>query len=392
MGVRAMMSASQIERIKHCPASAGLPQVRETTAAATRGTAVHKFLQDVAAADRDTALENVPAEHLALCESIDLDRLPVELAPEVALAYNVETGTGRELGRSIDRHYIGLDDAEIPGTADVVGVDAGVVFVGDWKTGWSEVPRAADNLQLRLLALAAARTYGCESAIVEVIRIRDNGASWRDRAELDVFDLDSFALELRQLVIEVMAAQQAIESQRWPAVHEGPWCEWCPAFNACPAKTTMLQRLADGSATNELDLMLPLTPEMASIAYERWQTAKHLLRRIERALHDFARKTPIPLADGRWFGEVVKPGNERLDGDVAWAVVGELYGRDVADQAVNRQASKKGIREALRGHLPQGKPLSRAEREVLAQIRERGGAARQERTVVEEYERASESK
>jgi hypothetical protein len=378
------LTASQLGRVKRCPASAVLPHLDIVSDAAMRGTAVHAFLENIPRIGRDTALEAVPEPWRPLCDAIDIDALPTDLAAEVTFAYDPRTSSSRELGRNLDRDYSGATDDEIVGTADVLGLSPSSVFVADWKTGWGDVEPAATNDQVKFLALAAARAYHRGHAIVEIIRIRDNGAAWRDRAEFDIFELDTVAFDLRVLV-----GATTVDT---PRVSPGPWCQYCPAFAACPAKTALLVRLADGTEAQSLELMLPLTQEMASVAYQRLQHAKQLLKRVESALYEFASREPIPIGDGRWFGRVTEDGNEQLDGDVVWTVLSERYGTQIADHAVQRTATKSRVREVIRSQLTEPRTLSKTERAVLQEVRARGGASRPTRTSITEYMAANDDK
>jgi hypothetical protein len=370
------LTASQLARVLRCPGSATLPHEDTSSEAAARGTAVHEFLELVPVLGRDESLALVAEEFRPVCEALDLRGLPIGLAAEVTLAFDVSTGQARELGRGLRRDYSGASSTEIVGTADVLGVGPDAVFVADWKTGW-DVEAPATNPQVRFLAMAAARAYGRTRAVAEIIRLREAGPPWRERAELDVFDLDEVAVQMRALAARVEADEVAF--------NQGPWCKRCPSFAHCPAKIALLRRLADGTETHEMELMLPLTAEMASVAYRRWKLAKELLRRVEAALHEFASHQPIAIGEGRWFGELLTEGTEQLDGDVVWEVLRRRFDRDVADQAVTRTATKARLREVLRARQSKPRSLAKTERAVLAEIRNRGGAIRPVRRVITEY-------
>jgi hypothetical protein len=372
------LTASEMERAAKCPASVTLPRQDGYTEAAVRGTDIHAFLERIPAMGREASLELVPADWREVCEAIDVERLPTNLAAEVALAYDVRTDTGRELGRGLRRDYSAAAPSEIVGTSDVIGLADDAVLVSDWKTGRSDTEPAARSPQIRTLSLAAARAYGRDIVHAEKIRIRENGAAWRDRAVFDVFDLDEIADEVRTVHAAVTAPE--------PAVRPGPWCRHCPAFASCPAQTALLRRVVDGSEIEDVERMLPLSPEVARVAYERWQAMKHLMKRIEAALHAYAKEHPIPLGGHRVFGELITEGNEQLDGDVAYAVMRDMFGQDVADAAVKRTATKTGIREALRPTLDEPRKLATTERRVHEAIRQRGGAHRPMTSKVTEYE------
>src|SRR5690606_5564131 len=115
----------------------------------------------------------VPEKYRDLCEAIDFERLPQGLAAEVAIAIDVQTGKARELGRGNGRCYETVRETEIPMTLDLLGANDDAVMVGDYKSGYSDVPPAVENGQLRTNAVAAARLIGRDTAVVEIIRIKD---------------------------------------------------------------------------------------------------------------------------------------------------------------------------------------------------------------------------
>lgn len=395
------VTASQLDRFRHCPASARLRHVHSTTPGSARGSAAHAYLYLVRAAQvgPDEALLDVPEEHRELCEQIELDRLPSGVAGEVAFAYDVETGGAREIGRGLTREqaYAQLRPTEVGGIADVVGVlsssqadavgvygggqGARVGYVGDYKTGWSKVPPAAVNLQVKFLALCATLVYVLDGARVELIHIRDDGSVWRDRAEFDDLELAAFGAEVRDIWRQVLGAGPDTP------VHEGPWCRFCPAYVHCPAKTALLVQLGRGElepAGGEPETHL--TPENAARAYRLAQRADELVKKLKKQLYAYASQHPIDLGDGLVFGPRQTRGNEILDGDVAWTVLGDLFDTNVADEAMTRAATKKGIERALRTVSSNGE-LAGNMRRVLAAIREAGGAERPVKTTIEEYAR-----
>jgi SAM-dependent methyltransferase len=366
-----------------------LPRATEQSDAAVAGIAKHMFVELVCTRGRDFALKFLEERHpewVPVCDAMDLDKIPTMLASEVAFAYDVAADTAREVGRGskVDYRTIDLAPFEIPGRADLVGVGNDAAYVADLKTGWSSATNARRNGQLLFLALAACRVYDRDSAIVELIYARPDGSVWKDRAELDAFELDAFADRLRELPSRVAVAQKAIELNGEPNISQGPWCRYCPAFASCPAKTKLVRAIGDGSEIAALQKLQPLTQATAATAYHRLRSAKELLAKVESAVYAYARETPIDLGDGQLLGEVTREGNERLDGEIAYAVIREIHGVEIADAAVARSVTKKAIGEALRGKVPR---LAPAEREVLDAIRAAGGSERPLRVVIEEYPR-----
>lgn len=370
------ITASQLRRALHCTASCILPaDDAPDTDVAIRGRALHAAVEG--------RHEDVPEEHRAEAESLDIDALglPADVHHEVAFAFDAEAGTGRLLdveGR--DYASAGLRPHEVPGRADLWAPG----YVGDLKSGWREVPAPASNEQLLVAAAANCSIYSLTECRVEILDIRDP-ASPRSRAStVDVFDLTDIQGRIAGLHRSVAKAREngAAESV------EGPWCDYCPCMMACPAKRQLLARAQDGSLEHEIEVAWAgaLTPASAPIAYRQLQQMKRIVKRAEGILYAYAKEHPIELGGGKVFGARTVKGNERLDGEIAWQVLKEQYGPDVAEAAVKFVASKSGIRNALRVVSGKGE-LSKREKAVIETIRERGGSERRETTRVEEYTR-----
>ncbi len=382
------VTASGLERVTECPASAILPRASERTQENTRGSERHMFIELSASHGRDKALKflaekGTDENTIAICEAMDLERLPLELAHEVAFAFDIANGQARELGRGLNRKYKDLAPFEIAGTADIVGVSDDSVFVGDYKPAFLPLTPARENLQLRFLALCAARAYGKDEARIELVRLKDDGSSWREPAELDLFDLDETAASLRSLPGRVDQARILWQSRKSPDVSQGPWCRYCPAFHSCPAKTSLALQLASGSFQRTPGSRL--TPEIAGEAYFQLKAAEELIAKVRKVIYAMAKESPIELPNGMMLGEIVKAGNEKLDGQNVFDVLKFLHNEDVAKAAVKLTTTKKAIDAALR---PVVSTLAPEVRRVLDAVRKAGGASKKDRKVIEEFPKA----
>lgn len=372
-------TASSLERVLQCPGSTKLVQIRATSEASAKGTGKHRYLELVANGETpEAALDQVPPEFRAVCAALPIDDLPTSLAAEVALALDLADGRAWEIGRGLDRAYgDDLPVFSIAGTADVIGIGDDFVYVADWK-GPGNRTRARDSVQLRFLALAACRVYGKSRARVERIRLGDDGEAWRDHHDYDDLDLDAFELELRE----------RLTAGPWTAIHEGAWCDYCPAMAHCPAKARLAVQLAEGRIIEAPGEMLPLTPERAGLAWGRLRAAKKLLTHIEAAVMATLEENggSLPLPDGRVLRRVSRPGNERLDGEKVFHAMAELFGAEVAEKAVEMTATKGAIKDALRPIATKRGELGRAEAAVLDKVRAAGGATRKPTTSLEEVD------
>lgn len=363
-----MITASKLELAMRCPGAFTLPQYDTPTDAAADGVARHAEQEAAIAAG------NIPAELEAAWPGYTW-------RAEVAFAYDVSTGEGREIGQGISREYGPLAPFEVAGTADVVGRKGALLVIID-KKRYGEVTAAADNPQVRFLALAAARAYGAPYADVGIT----HELRALDRAELDAFELDVIALAVRATVIAVAKAVHDARQGIAPAFTTGRQCRWCAGFDACPKQRELAELVRTDALTMRVESGgMPLhNDDDAAAAYALSKRLGMLLARIKEMLAARARDRPIPLPGGMIYGYVTGEGNEQIDGDVAYEVVRELYGQSVADAAVSREATKKGIRAALKeaGATPS---IAAAERNVLAKIKERGGSDRPAKSKLDTY-------
>jgi hypothetical protein len=367
-----VLTGSGLERVAVCAAAGVLPRVESSSDYAERGHAIHAFLEAVNRVGREAALEAVPEDLRSACEALDVAKLPTDparYAAEVAFAFNPETGKARELGRGIGRRY-DVNEGEIAGTADVIALleDDGV-FVADFKSGWSRRTAAKDSLQLRFYALAAARAYGRSRAVVQVIRVFEDGATWTDEAALDAFDLDDFALELGALAVMIEGHRALYAAGQEPPMVEGSHCTWCPAYVRCPAKTALLRAAAlEAPAPGEI------TPDVAARAYSRLKLYKAAVEKAEEILKTYARTHPIPLEGGMVYA-VRYDNTKTLDGKVAASALEALLG-EAAGEAVEVEVSQAGIKRAIDAYLaahPGAGTKKALLEQALAEIEKRGG-------------------
>lgn len=386
------ITGSTFDRVGRCPASAALPQVIDDhdNEARDRGTALHKFLERVAAVGREVALAEVDELWRDLCADIELAKLEKQLtlSTEVAVAYNWRDDTARLLQPVEPRVYEIDDTCEVAATLDLLGAGDRVVYVGDYKGPYAWLPAPEDSYQLGAGAVAAARIFGARAAQVEYIRLRHDGQPRRFYARLDTFGLEAAADRLSTMMGKVTALRSAVAAGEVPDVTEGEWCKYCPARQHCPAKTALIRAVV--SDPQPIPYSLPLSPEGARRAYELLKPVKAAIAQIEGALYAYAKLTPIPLgldADGseRYFGELRRPGNEVLDGAVVHAVLAELYDGETANAAVTMEATKAAITNAVRKAMPPGEKITHHTTKVIETVRERGGATRPITTSTIEY-------
>lgn len=364
-----MISASNLERIRECPGSESLPHVDTPSDLAERGTAMHVFLAN--SISGRPLLNGVPAEHHDFCDAIDTTRLPKvgSYLAEMAFAFNVFDRTVRPIEPRHEGGYSDLKHGDIPVTIDAHGLTETAVSVGDWKGAWSKATRAADNLQIRLGALCAARFYGKDEAIVWIARVGEDGPRY-DMAELTAIDLDAFESEL----VDIWHAAQG--SKKFA---EGEHCRYCPAFDFCPVKFALAQALANPDAEYARAMiafeqgMDVATDEMRLEILTRYRSAKAVLDRIHSAIVESVKRRPIPLGNGKVYA-MVEQRNREIDLGVATAVLSEMFGADIAQKAKRETISFSAIENAVK---PKCAPRTwaKTEREIWKALEERGAVS-----------------
>lgn len=367
------ITGSKVHRVWKCQASAVLPQLETDDSrfepARNKGKAIHAFLETVKTLGRSGALAAAPEDLLPLLEALDLEDLPVGLACEVAFAWNWRDHTARELGRSpnlprrvdggVDYDAMGVNwGCEIPGTYDVVGVQGEFGeaqtrgYLGDYKSGHSKHPAPDMFGQTLLGALCVRAVYGCDAVVVELIHIHDNGGHYKARRTVNEWDLDIFAREI----------ENAMSPYATPTPREGPHCDYCPAFKACPAKIGLVRSIPEkllelgirpGSVVDEAGVeqnALVLTPGMLTIrnAAAAWMTLELIADVVNRAKDEvigIAAMEEIPLPDGRVIGRLVTE-KRSVDGRIAAEVLESRYGRETRDEFVEPHVTMTSLRQA----------------------------------------------
>lgn len=383
--MRPLPTASRVERAQQCPASVVLPQVARTSSYASRGTALHRFLEQAPRVGRDAALAAVPAEHRAVCEAIDLGSLARVIGGgtvyrECAVAVDVRTGRARRLGDGIERGYGDLGEWEVAGTADVVTADAasGAATVLDYKTGHERVTPARENPQMRTLAVATAALWPLESVRPVIVYIDERGALSVDEGRpWDGWDLDGFRAELMRMAERVRVAAAVVDTGGVPDVCPSESaCRWCDAVTHCPAHTALARAMVTDLAGLEA-AMGQLSPEQAGEAWTKVRTAKKLLRTVEDGLRRYAQHTPVPLPSGKRLA--VADGNREIDPVIAFRVLGEMHGPGVATAAMQPSCSQASIERALAPVAEQsGARVSALAAQALDAIEAAGGVRRGE--------------
>lgn len=369
-----MITGSGFERAEKCPPSTFLPHVKsDPSVHAKAGAAVHRYLCLVSEVGAEAALELVDKEFRHICEAIDLSTLP-HASPEgwafeVAFAWDPARDTARELYRgSGERDYGDVEEHEVPGTADVIGLsDEDTVVVLDLKNGWRRLGAPGESLQLGFYAVAAARTTGATRAIVGWVRLSD-GTPKYEWAELDAIDLDAMAERLKA-VLQFAAEEKADVTKL--ELHEGDHCTYCPAFLQCPAKVTLLRELL---ALPEQSKVIP--KEQVGAMLERLWLGKEVLKRTEEMLEEYVRAHPTKLPSTGETYALVEQEKEKIDPVVGRTIVSALVGSELAEKCVENEPTftKAQLKRIVQPWTRErGLEWAPTERQLLADIKAAGG-------------------
>lgn len=364
-------SASSIPRLLQCPVSALLPQHDYKTKYAEDGTNHHADLEAaIDVGDEDA----IPAHILSLVQEGDV------MITELAFAYDPVADTARELGRITREQYATLvREGELPGKPDLIIKGNGRIIIVDHKS-FEEVDDAERNAQAATYALMAARAWGYDECDVSI----SYRATWRkpSYATLNALDLASHGDRLRKLRSDIEAASQ----QPQLFINDGKHCKYCPAFlSGCSRQEALARRVKSGELARQAESLIPLhDDDEAATALDLLERIKMFKQRLEAAIHARAAERPIPRPDGTVWGPRETEGNRSIDGDAAYELLREKYGQAVADKAVTRDATQKGIEAALK--QAGVKSASKAKDSIMKQLEETGKVARKKKTVWEAYD------
>ena len=307
-------SASNHPRVMNCPASAVLPQIRDTGPAAERGIGVHEYIPR-AMVDRDAALAMCPDSIRTLCEQIDLGDVPM------------------------GEHEVQMSYDGWPGRADVIEQAKKGTIVWDYKTG-KDVGPPAENKQLRTLAWLRARETGQELIGIGIIYIWTDGSLHRDGPYwLDTLELDVIENDLEKLSKELAWDTERLADGDPITVKTGAWCRYCPALTSCPAQLSLVRRIAGNGLEggSRADLY-------------RWLRAlEDLVNKAKQAMALSAMDDPIDLGNGTCYG--IKPGGGReyvTDPKLAYQALLKKFGSQAAIDSVSGvKMSKASIKASV---------------------------------------------
>lgn len=378
MSARLLPTASGIERALACRASAVLPRAPdESSEDAQRGTALHAYVEAVASGEApESALARVPAEWRPAAASLDVHAIleaigwdpfgDQTLTVEEAFAWHPVDDRARSLGCGLERDYSGADPLEFVGTADVLLVDRDRrrVVVLDYKFGHGHVTRAAVNPQLRSLALFAARTHGMDVAQVVIVRAREDGSAWLDRAPIDRHELDEVALELHALTRRIARDREGDQAVATGGEH----CRYCRSARACPLGPMALA-VASGTGLEPMRA----TPAGRARLLALRSLAQRLPDLIDDELRAAIEDGDASLPDGQELFLETTEKRKVDDAEAVYAFVAAARGVEAAEAAapMERSATMTSIKAAAKRWAAKGKATAEGDA-LVASLLEAG--------------------
>lgn len=390
------ITGSKAHRVWKCPPSAVLPQVVEDETkhepARNRGRAIHAYLERVGVIGVIAAQAEAPDEIRTLVKALDLDDLPVGLSTEVAFAWNWKRRAARELGRNMNRCYELADppvdpDCEVAITLDLVGVAGARGYVGDYKSGHVKYP-APDMFGQTLLGAACVRSvYGVEDCVLELIYIHSDGDHHKSRRIVDGWDLDAFEREFQASMEATVYWEAEYAAGRAVAANEGSWCDYCPAYMACPAKVALVRSIpaelmtmgvAPNPETNALELRQGvISVRNAADVWMMLERISDVIGKAKQQVIGIASFEDVPLPDGRVIGRQVTEKRGLVAG-IAAELLEKRYGRETRDAAVKISITLDAVHQAVVRNIRAGEKIQTAKGTgvldlVLKEIDTRGG-------------------
>lgn len=374
----ALPTASKLHDAATCPASAVLPVIPSVHPAGDTGHDRHELLV--------TALEYVRAgKTLEVANPVEqrwLDAVfehpfTAELtgyAPEVAYGYDVETGQAWCWGRIPARQYPEHAPTTICGTADYVLADEECVWIVDVKTGRTDVPPPHRNLQLKALALAAAKFHGVFTAKTAILHATADGdAVWVEHGPVwQLADLMEIGEEFRALYAELNAPQ--------PRVTPGPHCRLCDAYTNCPATKAMVRVWLEPTAAD--NLVSTLGMDTAANFYRVVQTLRGHLKRAEQALYAWGNHNTIHLGGDEFFGQHTT--EKEVFTPESYGLLAAELGAWKALEAFDLETSKTAILRTVAKYTKRGAKKERG-LEVLEKVRAAGAVRTKSSTTIGEF-------
>lgn len=257
---------SKMHRLERCPGSARLEEkygTGETSAAAEIGTELHAkvtegILNDSARRGILVSLSDHESAMVGQCFD-EFDAIMKSLSPEQ-----------RERARifceeEINLTALGMEKHKADLVVYVPETDTGtgLVYVRDWKFGFTYVPPAKWNLQIQCYAWGIALKFEITSGVVNVGIVQPAIYDYTDAAEMDADFIKVFQGRIDGII-------ERCKSQNAPVI-SGPWCLFCGAKGRCETRALVAAEVS--ALSNPVESIKGLSPAARTEYYERLKAA-----------------------------------------------------------------------------------------------------------------------
>lgn len=337
---------SALPRAERCPASLALPAIHTADSeASSKGTAIHEMLAD--------CLRGIPGPMWTLRYLDELLAGAGGEEPEVPLSFE-----------------------GLKGSADVIAVRESTLLVADHKTGRTQVYPESAQLAAYAIAAADGETAEKVETVIGQLDVSDDlqEATWIIRRKTyEVMDLGAERARVRLIVRNVEDARAKHARGEVLDVREGDHCDYCPAWQSCPAKVGAIATVASLAGLAAPQVVIPVTAENAGAVWLAIDAMEAVLRTAREKVKELAKAGPVALPDGRelWCEE-----SERetvADVDKAVAVVAEVYGPEAALEVVEtkRTVTKASLEKAAKKRA-EGRTGTKAAMALVEKVRAAG--------------------
>lgn len=291
-------SASSSEAFIRCPASHVLPQRKEYTERAEKGTDGHDYLtarinQRPIGAERGRSMAGkFPLEKLLAGKK--------NIRSETAYAVNVKKRIARFIGTDLKRAYGELLDYEVPVTLDVDAEDDdSSPWIADFKFGlWS----TEWQIVIQAMAVSYVRPHRASRVSGGVVFIdgQTGGEEWsEERRTYWLEELDDRASEMAHAFDRVAEIHAILKAGAVPPLSEGPWCKYCGAYPECPAKWKLAQSMMSELKTMHGEAIKSWTIPECGKAWERLREIETCAESVREKLTLRMAEAPFPTSNGK---------------------------------------------------------------------------------------------
>jgi len=183
----------------------------------------------------------------------------------------------------------------------------------------------------------------------------------------------------------IQAERGKLSRSEEASVSPGEHCRYCPAQTNCPAQAGMLDTIKNNPSTIAEKVTSMLDAGNAAQAVKELKHAGEVLKQAWVGVSAYAKEHPIELPGGKVYGLTTSK-REKLDARIAHAVVTDRIGPFAAETVISWGVTKAAIAKLSREFaIACDVTPATLERELLDEMRTRGGCETSESETVKEH-------